>query len=171
MDCARIVLQSSEFYPSRMQCSKFASTAPPRPIGSYTREQYLKLHLAKGESTNMVTGYGADFVAINGVMHRASLIVSADRILENWRPANFTDINSEDLRVLLNFAPSVVLLGTGATLRHLHPKELRPLVEAKIGYEIMDTAAACRTFNVLIAEGRAVVAALVVSAARISTTD
>jgi len=56
--------------------------------------------------------------------------------------------------------PDIVVLGTGASLRFPHPRLTRALLEQRIGLEVMDTAAACRTFNILAAEGRRVAAAL-----------
>jgi len=66
--------------------------------------------------------------------------------------------------VLRDLKPEVVVVGTGTRQRFPSPQVLRPLIEANIGYEIMDLAAACRTFNILATEGRAVVAALVFDA-------
>ena len=63
---------------------------------------------------------------------------------------------------VLPFYSEVVLFGSGSRLRFAKPEALRPLIERGIGVETMDTAAACRTYNILVSEGRSVVAALVI---------
>jgi uncharacterized protein len=88
------------------------------------------------------------------------VIVSAEQIVEGWTSAAPTELALADLEAALAFAPTIVLLGTG-TERCLPDVELMAaLAERGVGLEIMTTPAACRTFNVLIQEGRRVVAAL-----------
>ena len=78
------------------------------------------------------------------------------------RPAGFDALVAEDFAAIAALAPEVALLGTGSALRFPHPRLTRALVDARIGLEVMDTAAACRTFNILAAEGRRVAAAVFV---------
>ena len=75
-------------------------------------------------------------------------------------PAGFDALTARDFAQLLSHRPEIVLLGTGATQRLPHPRLLAALHEARVGVEAMDTRAACRTFNILVAEGRRVAAAL-----------
>ena len=91
---------------------------------------------------------------------RTHFIVASDRIIRDWKPPAPEDLSPGDLEPALAPAPDIVILGTGETL--LRPKlDLMALMaERGIGLEIMDTPAACRTYNVLLHEGRSVVAAL-----------
>lgn len=120
----------------------------------------MKLHLDNPGDRNQVTGYGAGYVAINHRRHEASLILLPERIVEPWSAGRFEALQRADFERLLPLAPEVVLLGTGARQRFPSPALLQPLIEAGIGWEVMDLAAACRTFNILVAEGRRVAAAL-----------
>jgi len=90
----------------------------------------------------------------------ASLIITADHLARNWPPQKVDSLTESDIQQLLDLNPEVVIIGTGATLEWPDRRLLKPLMEARIGYEIMDTAAACRTYNVLSYEGRKVAAAL-----------
>ena len=119
----------------------------------------MKLHLAGTSARNTITGYGAGYVMVNGARHEENLIVLADRILP-WSAARFETLGAENFLELAKLDLEVVLLGTGATLRFPRPQVTRPLVEARIGFEVMDAQAACRTYNILAAEGRRVAAAL-----------
>jgi uncharacterized protein len=121
----------------------------------------LKLHLAQNANQNLITGYGAGYVAINGQRYEQNLIVTPSEIVKDW-PAK-TDIDEVALNMVLHLAPQIVLIGTGKSIHFPKAEVLKGLIAARIGYEIMDTPAACRTYNILIAEGRKVAAALVVS--------
>ena len=126
----------------------------------------MKLHLDNPSSRNMVTGYGAGFVVINHRQYAASLILLPDRIVEPWGAGGFETLAEGDFEAIRALGPEVVLLGTGERQRFPAPALLRPLIEASIGYEVMDLAAACRTFNILMAEGRRVAAALLIDTVR-----
>jgi uncharacterized protein len=120
----------------------------------------MKLTHEQFSNLNVVTGYGADHVLINKVRHEGNLMLSAERIVTGWAPAGFEALTAEDFAALLEFSPEVVIIGTGGRLRFPAPALLRPLIEAGIGFEVMDVAAACRTYNILATEGRVVAAAL-----------
>jgi len=120
----------------------------------------MKLTFEHNPDLNMITGYGADHVLINKVRHDGNLMLSAEHIVVGWAPDGFDALTAEDFAALLALSPEVVLIGTGARLRFPAPQLLRPLIEAGIGFEVMDVAAACRTYNILATEGRAVAAAL-----------
>jgi uncharacterized protein len=81
-----------------------------------------------------------------------------------WRPSRFDDLEAADFEALLGLKPELVIFGSGQRLRFVRPDRWRSLVEARIGFETMDVAAACRTYNVLASEGRNVVAALLIEA-------
>lgn len=120
----------------------------------------MKLHRDAPNSRSLVTGYGPGYVAINGREYRSSLVLLPGRV-EPWRPGRFDDLAASDFEAILALAPEILLLGTGLRQRFPKPALLRPLIEAGIGHEIMDLPAACRTFNILMAEGRNVAAALI----------
>ena len=92
-----------------------------------------------------------------------SLVLNPEAIATGWARAGFDGLGEADFAHLLSYKPEVVLFGAGSALRFPHPRLIRALTEARIGLEAMDTPAACRTFNILAAEGRAVVAALLVA--------
>jgi uncharacterized protein len=122
----------------------------------------LKLHLSGMTGQNMFTGYGAGHVIVNHKRFERSLIVLPDRIIENWDANAFEELTAEHFDFVMALQPEMVLFGTGATLRFPHPRLTRSLIRAGIGVEVMDTAAACRTYNILTAEGRQVAAALLI---------
>ncbi|HET7060610.1 MAG TPA: Mth938-like domain-containing protein [Nitrosospira sp.] len=122
----------------------------------------MKLHLSTNTGQNLFTGYGAGYVLVNHVRYEHDVIVTPDRIIENWGAEGFDQLTPEDFRFLLSLHPELVLFGSGPILRFPHPRLTRALLESGIGIEVMDTSAACRTYNILMAEGRRVVAALLI---------
>lgn len=117
----------------------------------------MKLVQEKNAHLNQFTGYGEDWVGVNGEKHGGSLIVTADAV-DAWRPKTFGDLQREDFAGLLALRPAVVLLGTGCRIRFPHPGMYRDLTDAGIGIEVMDIGAVCRTFNTLAGDGRKVAA-------------
>ncbi|MGB9148731.1 MAG: Mth938-like domain-containing protein [Burkholderiales bacterium] len=125
----------------------------------------MKLHLATPTTQNIFTGYGDGFVSLAGRKISHSVVVTADQIIEPWATAGFARLRAEDFHPLLDLAPEIVLFGSGAAFRFLHPSLTQVFAAKRIGVEVMDTPAACRTYNVLLAEGRRVVAALIIDPA------
>ena len=123
----------------------------------------MKLHLSNISGSNAFTGYGEGYVMVNRQRYERNLVVLPDRIVTDWRPAGFDQLGAEDFARLAELAPEIVLLGTGSRLRFPRPELTRALYEARIGLEVMDIQAACRTYNILAAEERKVVAALLFS--------
>jgi uncharacterized protein len=121
----------------------------------------MKFHLSTSTG-NAVTAFGPGWVRVGATEYRGNLVVTPDAVATDWAPGGFDALGEGDFARLLVYRPDVVLLGTGAALRFPPPPLTRALVEARVGLEVMDTAAACRTFNILAAEGRKVVAALIV---------
>jgi uncharacterized protein len=119
----------------------------------------VKLHVSGPGSRNAITGYGEGYVLVNGQRHDASLIVTPDQLLP-WDVSEFTKITAQDFEKLRALQPEILLLGTGPTQRFPHPRLTAPLAAAGIGVEVMDLKAACRTYNILVAEERKVAAAL-----------
>ena len=123
----------------------------------------MKLHLTVDTGHNFFTGYGESHVAVNQQRFERSLIVLPDQIVENWEIAGFEDLAPAHFEFILSLQPELVLLGTGPRLRFPHPQLTQALAAAHVGLEAMDTGAACRTYNFLMAEGRRVAAALILS--------
>lgn len=119
----------------------------------------MKLHASAPGAANTFTGYGEGYVMVNGERRESSLVVMADRV-EAWRPDAFEQLGAEDFAFLRQLGVEIVLLGTGPRQRFPHPRLTRALAEAGIGLEVMDLQAACRTYNILVAEERKVAAAL-----------
>lgn len=119
----------------------------------------MKLHVSGPGQRNAITGYGEGYVLVNGQRHESSLIVTPDQVLP-WDVSEFTKITAQDFDKLKALQPEILLLGTGPKQRFPHPRLTAPLAEAGIGVEVMDLKAACRTFNILVAEERKVAAAL-----------
>ncbi len=119
----------------------------------------MKFHLST-PAGNVVTAQGEGWVRVGTQEYRSPIVLLADAIVEGFAPEGFDALTEGDFTALLAHSPEVVLLGTGASLRFPHPRLTRALAEAGVGVEVMDTAAACRTFNILAADGRRVVAAL-----------
>ena len=122
----------------------------------------MKLHLDQPANINAITAYGPGYVQVNQTRHSSSLVVMPTQLIEDWRPKTFEDLSAEDFIELAKLPVEIILLGTGEQLRFPHPKLTRALMEKRIGLESMSTAAACRTYNILMGEGRAVAAALLV---------
>jgi len=120
----------------------------------------LKLHLADPGDTKLFTAHGADHVMVNGERHDSSIVVSAAEVRSDWAVASFDALSVAHFAYFLALQPEVLLLGTGARQRFPHPRLYRALTDAGIALECMDTPAACRTYNILVAEDRRVFAAI-----------
>jgi len=119
----------------------------------------VKLHSSAPTALNSFSGYGEGFVTINGRRHDANVIVMPERILP-WSVAGFDALAEADFEVFLALDLEVLLLGTGARQRFPHPRLTQALARKRVGVEVMDLQAACRTYNILMAEERRVAAAL-----------
>jgi uncharacterized protein len=120
----------------------------------------MKIHLESGDGRYAIRRYAAGEVAVNEIVYTASLIVTPQQVIADWPPRDFGSLTAEHFEAVLGLRPEVVLLGTGRRLRFPPPALLAGLMRERIGYEVMDTGAACRTYNILMAEGRRVAAAL-----------
>ena len=122
----------------------------------------MKLHL-QAPAANIVTGSGPGWVRVGQTEYRANILLLPDAVIEGWAPQGIAALREADFAALLQYTPEMVLLGTGARQQFVHPRLLQALAAARVGVETMDTRAACRTFNILVAEDRRVAAALVVA--------
>jgi len=109
---------------------------------------------------NFIRAYAAGRITINEETIAASVVVAADRIIRDWLPRTFGELEPRHLARLEELRPEVIVLGTGARLRFPGAEFTAGLLSQGIGVEIMDTHAACRTYNILLSEDRRVVAAL-----------
>lgn len=110
--------------------------------------------------SNAIQGYDKGQVTINGISYHHSLVVTPTKVMTEWGPQAFSDLTKENFALLIDLQPELILLGTGEIHKFPHPSLTNMLMQRRIGLEAMDTAAACRTYNILLAEGRRVVAAL-----------
>ena len=126
----------------------------------------MRIQLETGGNANLIRTYGTGQVIVNQNSYNSSLIVLPDRIIPDWPPQHYQELARAHLEILAGLDSEVILLGTGRRLRFPRAELLAPLAAAGIGWEIMDTGAACRTYNILMGEGRKVAAALLMIEAR-----
>ena len=112
--------------------------------------------------TLSVQAHGPGWVVVNGQRFEHSVAFSSGGQLEPWLCSQRADLTEDHFARLVLWQPEVVVFGNGQRLQFAHPSLLRPLIEAGIGVETMDTQAAARTYNILAGEGRRVVAALLI---------
>lgn len=120
----------------------------------------MKLQADRIDGSNAISRHSAEGVVVNGQAHTRSTIVSWHGAVRDWDVPNFASLTEAHFSSLAEPRPELVIFGSGARMRFAHPSLLRTLMAQGIGVECMDTSAACRTYNVLLAEGRSVVAAL-----------
>ena len=122
----------------------------------------MKLHPDDLPPLNTVTAYDDGYVDINLQRHMGRVIIMPELPVRAWPVASFASLDATHFEMLLEDQPELVIFGSGARLRFPHPKLTAALAERRIGIETMDLQAACRTYNVLMAEGRKVAAALLI---------
>ncbi|OGA62059.1 MAG: hypothetical protein A3F77_11120 [Betaproteobacteria bacterium RIFCSPLOWO2_12_FULL_67_28] len=120
----------------------------------------MKLHRSDAIGKNAITGYGEGYVLVNQARHERALVVLPDQLVTDWAASTFEALTADHLAVLLPLDAEIILLGTGPTLRFPKAEIMAPLIRARVGYEVMDVQAACRTYNILVSEERKVAAAL-----------
>jgi uncharacterized protein len=114
---------------------------------------------SRGEQYS-IRAYTDSNVTVNEDIYTRPLVITAEKLLSDWSAPCFDELNSSHLRELNNLDMEILLLGTGVRQRFPAPRLLVELQDHGIGIEVMSTPAACRTYNILLAEGRAVAAAL-----------
>lgn len=110
--------------------------------------------------TNVITRHGPGELWVATTRFDHSILVPWTGTVQRWAPALPADLTPADFDAVLALNPEVVIFGSGARLQFVKPALMRALIDRRIGVETMDTAAACRTYNVLVSEGRSAVAAL-----------
>lgn len=125
----------------------------------------MKLHLAGNQGQQIFTGYGAGYVAVNNVRYEKSVLVTPSSVAD-WPVRTFEGLAPADFGFIAAVKPEVVVVGTGSRQRFPGRELARALAGSGAGVEIMDSKAACRTYNILAAEGRNVVAAILLEQAQ-----
>jgi uncharacterized protein len=124
----------------------------------------MKLHSTETQQYQTVTAYDDRGIELNAIRFEHSLLVLPETPPAPWPVATFEQLNTEHFAQIDATQPDVVILGTGLRQRFVHPKLTSILTARRIGVECMDNQAACRTYNILMAEGRKVVLALIIEA-------
>ena len=109
----------------------------------------------------VITAYDDDSVSINGKAFRQSLIVAARQFEENWGITAIELLQTDHIDKVLSFKPELIIIGTGNRLVFPAVEAYSAIIQQGIGVDFMDTGAACRTYNILMSEGRDVVAGLI----------
>lgn len=122
----------------------------------------MKLTDEKIGGINLIRSYAPGEIRIGETVIRGSCLVAADQIVSDWRPRTVEDLTLDDLQQVIAMKPEVVVIGSGPRQQFPAPDVLGAVLSRGIGCEVMDTGAACRTYNILASEGRTVVAALLV---------
>ncbi len=130
----------------------------------FKRRFPMKFQLDEPQGGNSISRHDAQGVWVNGRPHTASVLVPWKGDVVAWAPSRFEELQAAHFEAIRTLNPELVVFGSGARLRFPNPALWRALVEARIGFEVMDNAAACRTYNVLASEGRNVLAALLIEA-------
>ena len=123
----------------------------------------MKLHSSDTKHYQTVTGYDESGVEINAIGYTASLLVMPELEPTPWPVAGFDGLTASDFEAIAAHTPDVVILGTGERQRFVHPRLVDSLSRRRVGVECMDNKAACRTYNILMGEGRRVALALILN--------
>ena len=124
----------------------------------------MKLHATNTKQYQTITAYDDDGVELNAQRFEKSLIVLPELEPMPWPVDQFDQLKVEHFEQIASTLPDVVILGTGRKQRFVHPKLIGALTSQHKGVECMDNQAACRTYNILMAEGRKVALALIMEA-------
>ena len=122
----------------------------------------MKLQSDPHSGANTITGYGDGYVEINQTPYAHAVLLSSDGAICAWPAQSFDSLEASHFAQMVELKPELILIGTGSKQRFPKPELLKSLILANIGFEIMDSQAACRTYNILVGEGRQVLLALIV---------
>ena len=140
-------------------------TGKPAQIGrncDLANQAPMKFHLDEPQGGNSISRHDGQTVWVNGDQHSSSLLVPWRGDVQAWGLTRFDQLSEQHFEQILALKPELVIFGSGSRLRFAKPALYRCLIDARIGVETMDLAAACRTYNVLASESRAVLAALLI---------
>lgn len=122
----------------------------------------MKIQRDENTGAFTINSFEPGHIVVNKQSYHNSVVLSRDQFFSDWEPQNVTELDPEHFSRILELQPEVILLGTGSNIVFPELAILAPIHRAKIGVEIMDSSAACRTFNLLAAEDRNVVAAVLI---------
>ena len=125
----------------------------------------MKLHLAQNAGLLTFSSHGPGYVSVNGKQHTGSVLVCGREIVNDWAPNGFDGLDAAEFARLADMGAEIVLFGSGDRQRFPSPALLKSLITRGIGLEVMDTKAACRTYNILVAEGRNVACGVLIDPA------
>jgi uncharacterized protein len=108
-----------------------------------------------------ITAYDQGQIVISGRSLQSSFVLAPDEVIEHWSVTGIEQLTAKHFDAVLRLRPEIVLLGTGMVLRFPEVGLYAQIINQGIGVEVMDTGAACRTYNILLSEGRRVVAGLI----------
>ncbi len=120
----------------------------------------MRFSLDVDRSVNTIFAYAKGHIVINDKKVNRSVVITPERLVTDWPPQRFVDLEAGHFEWIVKLEPEIVLLGTGSHQHFPRTQLVSPLIERGLGVEVMDTAAACRTYNIIVAEGRRVAAAL-----------
>src|SRR3990167_6442194 len=120
------------------------------------------LTLDENQANYQIRAYRPGSLQINDATYTRSIIVSPTKLIDNWEPQHISELTHAHLAIIRELHPAILLLGTGSILEFPDLKIYGELLNEGIGVQIMNTSAACRTYNALTAENRDVVAALII---------
>lgn len=121
------------------------------------------LTLDENSSNFQIRAFKPGTLQVNDKIYTRSIILSAKKLIDDWQPQHIEELKADDLTIILSMSPAILLIGTGNSLQFPAIEIYGELINHGIGVEIMDTAAAARTFNALTSEERNVVAALIIN--------
>ena len=108
-----------------------------------------------------ISSYDEGGISVNGIVLTSSFVISHEKLVEDWAPDSIASLCDDHLEPLIALEPELVLIGTGSTLTFPDIENYARLIQHNIGVEIMDSGAACRTYNILLGEGRKVAAGII----------
>lgn len=120
----------------------------------------MQFNLDNNQGKYQISSYQTGEITINKEVYIKSIIITQEQLITDWPPQQFTELTEDHLTTIINLNPQIVVLGTGEKHHFLAQHLMLPFLQRGIGIEVMNTNAACRTYNVLLSEGRNIIAAL-----------
>lgn len=134
----------------------------PHTVNQISQGNEMSLNLDENSATYQIRAYQPGLIQVNDQMFATSIIITPDKLINTWPPQSIEELRRDDLVDVIKLQPSILIIGTGHDLQFPDLKIYGDLINYGIGVEIMNTHAACRTYNVLISECRNVAAALII---------
>jgi len=129
----------------------------------------MKLTLDDDQTGYIIRGYDDSIIRTNSGQYSKSLIISTNKLIENWEPNSIAELEVNHFKPALDLNPEIILIGTGSNLKFPNNEVLADIYRVNCGVEIMNTPAACRTYNLLSSENRKVVACLIIDSNKLES--